>query len=111
MAAIGDIEFSVDSMGDPNEDWTIPAIGNPSVLHTVSIGLRIDHHNNPGGCSTSSTSNAFPAIEPATCCTPPSLLTFPNDNWLFIISCPFGCPAGWKKFSDLSAGSCLGGGL
>ncbi len=109
LAVIGDIQFSVDSMGDPTLDWVIPALGNPAALHTVSIGIRIDQHNTGPGCSPSGTANAFPCTEPATCCTPPSLLTFPNDNWLFVQPCPLGCPQGWKRFSALSAGGCLFG--
>jgi hypothetical protein len=114
QAAVGNILFSVDSQGDPNEDWVIPALGTPTAMHTVSIGIRIDHHNSQAGdgCGLGAlpaNANAFPCTEPATCCSGTNLLTFPNDNWLFIQACPGGCPAGWKKFSQLAAGSCLFG--
>ncbi len=112
QASIGNIQFSVDSQGDPTQDWVIPALGTPGEMHTVSIGLRIDVHNSQSGdgCSIGALpgdANAFPCTEPATCCSGPSLLTYPNDNWLLIQPCSGGCPAGWKPFSQLGAGQCV----
>ncbi|MCC6320976.1 MAG: hypothetical protein IT438_06000 [Phycisphaerales bacterium] len=113
-AAIGDIRFSVDDMGVLEDAWVVQPIGNPSAMHTVTIGIRIDQHNNQTAnpCTTAppQASNAFPCTEPATCCTPPSLLTFPNDNWLYGLNCgAAGCPAngGMVRFSQLSANGCL----
>jgi hypothetical protein len=74
---------------------------NDNGSHTISVGYRIDEHNNQtqNPCFTAppSNSNAFPTIDV-------SGLAQPTQNWLFGVNCgPFGCPAngGWARFSAL----------
>lgn len=70
--------------------------------HTISFGVRIDHHNNQtqNACLVAppTGSNAFP-------CTDTGGLQYPADNWLNGLNCgSFGCPAngGWARFSALN---------
>ncbi|MDA1008895.1 MAG: hypothetical protein O2800_07860 [Planctomycetota bacterium] len=65
-----------------------------------SFGFRIDQHNNqiqnPCLVGPPTSSNAFPTTDTGG-------LQFPNNNWLNGLDCgAFGCPSGWKKFSQLS---------
>ncbi|MFN7020143.1 MAG: hypothetical protein ACK4WH_02290 [Phycisphaerales bacterium] len=113
--AVLDIMFAVDDQGNLEDAWIIQPIGNPSLMHTITIGFRIDQHNNQTAnpCFTAPPqgSNAFPCTEPGTCCTT-NLLTFPNDNWLYGVNCgSLGCPpnGGMVRFSQLSANGCLAG--
>lgn len=85
--------FSVDP-GDPDQIW-VPDDGS----HTVTVGLEIVQHNqpesNPCLSAPSPLFNAFP-------CTDTDGLQQSNGNWIYVQDCGiFGCPAGWKRFSDL----------
>ncbi len=87
------IQFLVDP-GDPDQIWVAD---NGS--HTVSIGIEIVEHNQPptNQCLTPPPPqfNAFP-------CTDVDGLQSPTGNWIYIVDCGiFGCPPGWKRFSDL----------
>ncbi len=67
--------------------------------HTVTVGIEIVEHNQPASnqCVSppSSQFNAFP-------CTDTDGLQVSNGNWIYIEDCGvFGCPPGWKRFSDL----------
>jgi hypothetical protein len=69
---------------------------------TFSIGYRIDDHNqqtsDPCLVAPPSNANAFPTTDVGG-------LQQPSRNWLFLLNCgPFGCPAGWKNFSQLPTG-------
>ncbi len=87
------LQFSVDP-GDPEQI----IVSNITGQNTVTLAWRIDdHHNGPGNpCNTIPTnSNAFPT-------TDVSGLAAPTGNWLNAIDCgPFGCPPGWKRFSEM----------
>lgn len=66
---------------------------------TVSIGIEIVEHHSPSvnQCliPPDSARNAFP-------CTDTDGLQASSGNWIFVEDCgAFGCPPGWKRFSDL----------
>lgn len=85
------IQFMVDP-GDPEQ-----IILNNNGSGIISVGYRIDDHNNlPNGpCGTIPTnSNAFPT-------TDTNGLQNQANQWLFAINCPLGCPAGWKSFNQI----------
>ena len=87
------LEVSVDP-GDPEQ-----IIVQNNGTATFSIGFRIDDHNNqtqnPCLIAPPSSSNAFPA-------TDTNGLNNATNNWLFAVNCgPFGCNAGWARFSQL----------
>jgi hypothetical protein len=74
---------------------------NDNGSHTISVGYRIDQHNNqtqnPCVAAPPSNSNAFPTTDIGG-------LAQPTQNWLSGVNCgPFGCPAngGWARFSAL----------
>ncbi len=86
------LNFTVDP-GDPEQ-----IILNDNGSHIISVGFRIDKHNSlPNGpCGTIPTnSNAFPT-------TDTNGLQTAASNWLYAISCPFACPAGWHSFNQLN---------
>jgi hypothetical protein len=69
--------------------------------HTFSVGYRIDLHNfqTADPCTTAppATHNAFPT-------TDADGLSTPTNNWLRGVQCgSLGCPAGWRRFSELGA--------
>lgn len=83
---------------DPSDPEQIFVNANAS--NSFSIAFRIDEHNQP--------SQVPCFIEPASCCNAfPAVdvdgLQQASQNWLFAISCPFGCPAGWRSFAQLGA--------
>ncbi len=85
--------FSVDP-GDPEQIWI-----SDDGSHTVTVGVEIvEHHQPPTNQCLSAPSpqfNAFP-------CTDTDGLQVANGNWIFVQDCGiFGCPPGWKRFSDL----------
>lgn len=87
------VQFTIDP-NDPDQ-----MIIQNDGTNTFSIGYRIDDHNNqtqdPCLVAPPSGSNAFPTTDVGG-------LQQPTRNWLFALNCgPFGCPAGWKSFSQL----------
>jgi hypothetical protein len=87
------LEFLVDP-GDPDQIW-IADDGS----HTVTVGIEIVEHHQPptNQCITPPDPqfNAFP-------CTDVDGLQSATGNWIFVEDCGiFGCPDGWKRFSDL----------
>ncbi len=82
---------------DPSDQDQI-VIEDTLGTHTFSVGYRIDQHNNQTGdpcVPPPSTQNAFPT-------TDHDGLSTTTKNWLSAINCgPTGCPAGWRKFSEL----------
>lgn len=87
------IAFSI----EPNDPEQMIVQDNGS--RTFTVGYRIDEHNNqtqdPCLVAPPSGSNAFPTTDVGG-------LQSPSNNWLFLLNCgAFGCPAGWKRFSDL----------
>ena len=87
------VQFLIDP-SDP-EQMVIQDDGS----RTFSIGYRIDDHNqqtsDPCFIAPPSNANAFPTTDVGG-------LQQPSRNWLFLLNCgPFGCPAGWKNFSQL----------
>ena len=87
------LQFLVDP-GDPDQIWVAD---NGS--QTVTVGIEIVQHNQPPGnqclSAPSPQFNAFP-------CTDTDGLQVSNGNWIYVRDCGiFGCPAGWKRFSDL----------
>ena len=87
------LQFLVDP-DDPDQIW-IPDNGS----HVVTVGIEIMEHHQPASnqCITPPDPlfNAFP-------CTDVDGLQSSNGNWIFVQDCGiFGCPAGWKRFSDL----------
>ena len=90
------VQFLIDP-SDP-EQMVIQNDGS----NTFSIGYRIDDHNlqtaDPCLIAPPSNANAFPTTDVGG-------LQQPSRNWLFLLNCgPFGCPAGWKSFSQLPTG-------
>jgi hypothetical protein len=90
------IQFGIDP-ADP-EQMILQDDGS----HTFSIGFRIDDHNNQTAnpCITAppSASNAFPTTDVGG-------LQAPSQNWIFALDCgAFGCPAGWRTFSQMPVG-------
>lgn len=81
---------------DPSDPEQIILQNNGSA--TISVGFRIDKHNNlPGGaCGTIPlNSNAFPT-------TDTNGVNSAANNWLLAINCgAFACPPGWKNFNQL----------
>ena len=82
---------------DPADPKQIFIEGNPE--NTVTVGFEIvSHHNQSGnGCLNppSPQSNAFPT-------TDVDGLDSISGNWIYVFDCGlFGCPPGWKRFSDL----------
>ncbi|MGB0717025.1 MAG: hypothetical protein ACPGXK_14175 [Phycisphaerae bacterium] len=75
-------------------------IENPLNLDRISIGVRIDQHNNPWPepCLPENIhlqTNAFPVVDTS------GVLSVTN-NWLFGVDCIVQiCPLGWSRFSDL----------
>src|SRR5690606_17741648 len=89
------VQVSIDP-GDPEQLF----IGNDSGTNTFSVGVRIEAHQNQAGCASGSTnSNAFPATDQTTALSPCSTnftqLQAPTQNWLYALTCPFGCQGGW----------------
>ncbi|MFB0986356.1 MAG: hypothetical protein QMB94_08640 [Phycisphaerales bacterium] len=87
------LQFLVDP-DDPDQVW-IPDNGS----HVVTVGIEIVAHHQPPSnqCLTAPDPlfNAFP-------CTDVDGLQSSTGNWIFVQECGiFGCPAGWKRFSDL----------
>jgi hypothetical protein len=83
---------------DPGDPEQLFINTNPQSAFTV--GYRIDDHHqqtqNPCLFEPPACCNAFPT-------TDVSGLAQSGKNWLFAINCgAFGCPSGWKKFSQLS---------
>ena len=67
--------------------------------HTFSFGFRIDKHNNqtqnPCVIAPPQSSNCFPTVDN-------DGLQVAQENWLYAVDCgPFGCNAGWSRFSQL----------
>ncbi|MFM7051762.1 MAG: dockerin type I domain-containing protein [Planctomycetota bacterium] len=90
------IAFSI----DPNDPEQMIVQDNGS--RTFTVGYRIDDHNNqtqdPCLIAPPSSSNAFPTTDVGG-------LQSPSNNWLFALNCgAFGCPAGWRRFSELPTG-------
>ncbi len=88
------LQFLVDP-GDPDQIF-VQDSGN----QTVSIGIEIvEHHSPPANqclVSPDPSLNAFP-------CTDVDGLQVSAGNWIYVEDCgAFACPAGWKRFSDLS---------
>ncbi|MBL9149652.1 MAG: hypothetical protein JNM94_13265 [Phycisphaerae bacterium] len=91
------VQFAIDPGAPPEDQMILQDNGS----HTFTVAYRIDEHNNqfadPCFSAPPSSSNAFPATDTGG-------LAAPANNWLFAVNCgPFGCPAGWKKFSQLPA--------
>jgi hypothetical protein len=97
------LSFSVDPT-DPDQ-----IIVNDNGTHILSIGFRIDHHNNQtqDPCTTAppSNSNAFMCVD-----HDQSNPTNPNNNWLDGLNCglgQFNCPPGnsgaliWGTFTQM----------
>ena len=87
------IQFGI----DPNDPDQIVIQNDGS--NTFSVGYRIDDHNlqtqDPCLVAPPSSANAFPTTDVGG-------LQNPTKNWLFLLNCgAFGCPAGWKNFSQL----------
>jgi hypothetical protein len=87
------IQFGI----DPNDPDQIVIQNDGS--NTFSVGYRIDDHNlqtqDPCVVAPPSSANAFPTTDVGG-------LQNPTKNWLFLLNCgAFGCPAGWKNFSQL----------
>ncbi len=87
------VQFQIDP-SDPDQ-----IIIQDNSTHSFSVAYRIDKHNNqtqnPCFVAPPTNSNAFPTVDVGG-------LQAPTTNWLYAINCgPFGCPAGWKKFSQL----------
>ena len=87
------LEFLVDP-GDPDQIWI-----DDDGSHTVTVGIEIVEHHQPptNQCITPPDAqfNAFP-------CTDVDGLQSATGNWIFVEDCGiFGCPEGWKRFSDL----------
>ncbi|MFO0874816.1 MAG: hypothetical protein U0575_12710 [Phycisphaerales bacterium] len=81
--------------GDPDQVFIYSNTAN-----AFSVGYRIDHHNsqtqNPCFVAPPPCCNAFPSVDT-------NGLQNATKNWLYGIDCGiFGCPSGWKKFSQLS---------
>lgn len=96
---------------DPNDPEPIVVPANPS--NSLTIGFRIDKHNNP---ATSSCPCPFIGDLPAVCCPPPSNsnafpsndvngVSNPSHNWLWARDCPGAgslcgvAPEGWYNFT------------
>ncbi len=82
---------------DPSDPEQIVIQDNGS--QTFTVAYRIDDHNNqtqnPCFVSPPSASNAFPTTDVGG-------LQAATNNWLFAVNCgAFGCPAGWRRFSQL----------
>lgn len=89
------VQFAIDPSAPPEDQMILQDNGS----HMFTVAYRIDEHNNqtqdPCLVAPPSNSNAFPATDTGG-------LQAPTNNWLFALNCgPFGCPAGWKKFSQL----------
>ncbi len=87
------VQFSIDP-ADPKQIYI-----SDNADHAFSIAFRIVKHNNqtanPCLVAPPTASNAFPA-------TDVSGLAQPTQNWLSAVNCgALGCPAGWKRFSEL----------
>ncbi len=86
------VQFMVDP-ADPEQIYI-----NDNGSHTFSIAYRIDDHNNQTAnpCFTAppSQSNAFPTTDTGG-------LQQSAQNWIWMVSCPLGCGAGWKSFAQL----------
>ena len=87
------LQFLVDP-GDPDQIWI-----SDDGSQTVTIGVEIvEHHQPPDNQCLQAPSpqfNAFP-------CTDTDGLQVSNGNWIYVVDCGiFGCPPGWKRFSDL----------
>jgi hypothetical protein len=82
---------------DPADPKQVFIDGNPKNMVTVGFEI-VSHHNQSGdGCFTPPTpqSNAFPT-------TDVDGLDSSSGNWIKVYDCGiFGCPEGWKRFSDL----------
>jgi hypothetical protein len=113
---MGSNAVNVQVVVDPGDPEQI-IINNVSGTNSVTIGYRVDEHNNqpdsgcspfPCGCNSGdipASQNAFPTTDTTGVCGSGSP-NFPVQNWLFAINCgPFGCPAGWKRFTQL--GLCM----
>lgn len=88
---------NVQVMVDPNDPEQVIVTDNGS--HTFSVGYTVVEHNqqtqNPCTFSPPTCCNAFPATDVGG-------LQAPTNNWLYALNCgPFGCPSGWKRFSEL----------
>lgn len=71
-------------------------IENVGGTNTFSVGVRIDAHNEPppDPClPPQNDENAFPAVDV-------SGVQSLNQNWIFALACPLGCPSGWNRFVD-----------
>lgn len=87
------LNFLVDP-GDPEQIYL-----NDNGSHIVSVGFRVDEHNNgpTNPCNLIPTgSNAFPT-------TDTNGLQSSSTNWISIIPCGGLCPSGWFAFNQLSA--------
>ena len=86
------VQFMVDP-ADPEQIYI-----NDNGSHTFSIAYKIVDHNNQTAnpCVTAppSNSNAFPTTDTGG-------LQQPSQNWIWMVSCPFGCGSGWKSFAQL----------
>lgn len=86
------LNFAIDP-GDPEQ-----LILEDNGSHIVSVGFRIDDHNNgpANPCNSIPTnSNAFPT-------TDTNGLQQAASNWLFSLTCGGLCAGGWHSFSGLS---------
>ncbi len=93
----GTTGVNVQFLVDPNDPEQIWVSDNGS--RTVSIGIRIDTHHQPPANQCLAPPppqfNAFP-------CTDVDGVQSLTGNWIFVVDCGiFGCPPGWKRFSDL----------
>ena len=87
------LQFLVDP-DDPDQIWV-----DDDGSHTVTIGIEIVQHNQPP--SNQCLSAPSPQLN-AFLCTDVDGLASANENWILVEDCGiFGCPAGWKRFSDL----------
>jgi len=94
----GTTGVNIQILVDPDDPEQIYVADNGT--QTVSIGIEIvDHNQAPTNqCLTppSPSFNAFPT-------TDVDGLQQASKNWIHIVDCGiFGCPPGWKRFSDLS---------
>ncbi len=85
---------------DPSDPEQVFFFNNGGT-NTISVGYRIDDHNNQTGnpCTVAppSASNAFPTTDIG--------LAQPSGNWLFGLNCGIlGCPpsGGWSTFQNLN---------
>ncbi|MEK6676855.1 MAG: hypothetical protein AABZ47_14520 [Planctomycetota bacterium] len=82
---------------DPSDPEQV-ILTNANGTNTFSIGYRIDEHNaqtaDPCLLGPPVDLNAFPTTD--------SALATSTDNWIRAIDCGFfGCPSGWRRFSQL----------